>query len=468
MPMTAPEDRSKTSEAQLRDALDAMPHKVWMVRPNGPGLYYNRAMRAFAGDALNLPDRISRERALIHADDLPRVRVAADQAIADSKDFELELRLRDPSGGWLWHRLTFSMMWSGGRVEAWLVTGTDIHALHEAMVAAQESSDQLRLAAEAAQLGTFSFDRATHQHEWSLELKAIFGLPPDAPAPDDVAHSIHPEDRERWRAARRASFDPLGSGTLKDEHRILRPDGSVRWVLVKGRVSFAGEGVQREPRRGVGFVLDITERKEAEARQMLLVRELQHRTKNLLAVVQSIATSTLGHSKDLKSAQEAFVGRLHALAHAQEFVAAGPGAGVPLGQLVEAELAPFATRASIDGEAVVVGGSFAQMFALVVHELATNAAKHGSLSTPRGHVAIAWKVDRSGPEPVLRFSWTERGGPPAAQPKTEGLGSQLISLLGKSQIAFKETGFEYALEVPLAEALRGTEEAKPFTAGMPR
>src|ERR1700704_3179614 len=113
--MSASDANSHTSEAQLRDALDAMPHKVWMVRPDGPGLYYNRAMRAFAGDALNLPDRISRERALIHADDLPRVRVAADQAIADSKDFGLELRLRDPSGGWLWHRLTFSMMWSGGR-----------------------------------------------------------------------------------------------------------------------------------------------------------------------------------------------------------------------------------------------------------------------------------------------------------------------------------------------------------------
>ena len=565
--MRVPDGHSQTSEAQLRSALDAMPHKVWMVRPEGPALYYNRAMRAFAGEALNLPDRASRERALIHAEDLPRVRSAARQAIADPEDFELELRLRDPEGAWRWHRLNFSMLRSGERVEAWLVTGTDIDQLRQAMTAAQESSEQLRLAAEATQLGIFSFDLATGEHVWSPELKAIFGLAPDAPAPGDILQSIHPDDREGMRDARRASFDPLGPGIMKDEHRILRPDGSLRWVLVKGRMSFTGEGPQREPRRGVGFVLDITERKaaeralaeseqryrtlvdnandlvatldleghftsvnpavkrilgytpqeligtpidrlvppehlamqdevlrrklegepstqyelevlakdsgrrvtldvnsrlifgedgkplaihsiarditerkEAEARQLLLVRELQHRTKNLLAVVQSIATSTLGRSKDVKSALESFVGRLHALAHAQEFVSAGPGAGVPLRQLVDAELAPFATRARIDGEAIVVGGSFAQMFALVVHELATNAAKHGSLSTPRGHVAVDWKVDRSAPEALLRFSWTERGGPPATPPKAAGLGTQLISLLGTSQAAFSDAG----------------------------
>ena len=169
-------------------------------------------------------------------------------------------------------------------------------------------------------------------------------------------------------------------------------------------------------------------------------------------MVQSIATSTLGRSKDLKSALEAFVGRLHALAHAQEFVAAGPGRACRCGSSIDAELAPFAARATVKGEPVVVGGSFAQMFALVVHELATNAAKHGSLSTPRGHVVIGWKIDRSGPEALLRFSWTERGGPPATQPKAEGLGTQLMSLLGTSQVDFRETGFEYALQVPLVRS----------------
>src|SRR6185436_6814502 len=110
-------------------------------------------------------------------------------------------------------------------------------------------------------------------------------------------------------------------------------------------------------------------RKEAEARQNLLVRELQHRTRNLLAVIQAIATNTLKGSPGT----ETFVGRLHALAHAQDFVAAGPQGGVPLRQLLDAELAPFGPRALVNGEDLIVGAGFAQTFALVVHELATNA-----------------------------------------------------------------------------------------------
>jgi PAS domain S-box-containing protein len=256
-----------------------------------------------------------------------------------------------------------------------------------------------------------------------------------------------------------------GEPSTQYELEMLAKDTGKRVTLeVRSRLTFSEDG---EPLGIHAIGRDITERKEAEARQSLLVRELQHRTKNMLAVVQSIATSTFSRSKNLNGALDSFIGRLHALAHAQEFVAAGPGAGVSLRQLVDAELTLFAARANIGGEPVVVGGSFAQMFALVVHELATNAAKHGSLSTPQGHVVIGWKVDRSGPEALLRFTWAEQGGPPAAQPNSEGMGTQLMSLLGKSHAHFKETGFEYELEIPLAEAVRGTEQVKPFAGAGP-
>ena len=201
---------------------------------------------------------------------------------------------------------------------------------------------------------------------------------------------------------------------------------------------------------------DITERKQADARQHLLVRELQHRTKNMLAIIQSIATNTLNRSEDLKSAHEALLGRLHALAHAQDFVAAGAGGGVPLRQLVDAELAPFAARATVSGEPVVVGGAFAQMFALTVHELATNAAKHGAMSAPGGTVAIAWTISGKDEHPHLSFSWIERGGPPAKPAMRRGLGTELMSLLGRSQLMFEEEGLRYVVDVPCEEALRGT------------
>jgi PAS domain S-box-containing protein len=576
-----PKSFFEASDDRLRQALDAMPHKVWMVKPDGPALFYNRAMRAFAGVALDLPDRPAREKALIHPDDLDRVAVARDAALANPRDWAVEARLKCPDGGWRWHRLNFSMLWHEGAVEAWLATATDIDELHQAMVKARESEDFVRLAAEAAQLGVYSFDLETREHIWSPELKAIVGLEADAQTPADILERIHPEDRERVRALRLASFDPAGPGVFEDEHRIVRPDGATRWVMVKGRVSFLGEGVARKPKRGVGFVLDITERKlaegalkhseqryralvenandivatldlegrltslnsavgailgytpeelvgtplsrlvptdempihesmlqrkldgepatryemtvlaksgrkltldvnsqlilggdgkplaihsiarditerkEAEARQKLLVRELQHRTKNMLAVIQSIATSTLRRSHDLASAEEAFVGRLHALARAQEFVASGPAGGVPLRDLVEDELAAFATRLRIDGVPVVLGGAFAQQFALVLHELATNAAKYGSLSTTNGRLLISWEVTSRPPEPTLLFSWLERDGPRVVAPKTSGFGSQLLAIAFTKapRVAYAEKGFEFDVEVPLWQIL---------------
>jgi PAS domain S-box-containing protein len=196
---------------------------------------------------------------------------------------------------------------------------------------------------------------------------------------------------------------------------------------------------------------DITDRKESAARQTLLVQELQHRTKNLLAVVQSIMRLTLRASTDLTSAEETITARLHALAHAQDFVAAGPSGGVPVEQLLEAELSAFKDRIDMAGEQLVVGGAFAQNFALLTHELATNALKHGAFGRAGGRVTIRWSVDRARVEPLLQFSWIERGGPPVRLPERSGMGRMLMSSIGTCDVAFHEGGFEYHLEVPWSQ-----------------
>ena len=190
----------------------------------------------------------------------------------------------------------------------------------------------------------------------------------------------------------------------------------------------------------------------------MLIRELQHRTKNLLAVVQSIVRNTLKRSRDLKSANEAIVGRLHALARAQEFVVSGATGGVPLRDLVEAELSAFAARMKVNGIPLVVGSAFGQQFALVIHELATNAAKYGSLSAPKGYVLINWEVNHHPEEPALVFSWAERGGPPVTPPTEEGFGSSLITatLNGKSRVLFGDLGLEFSVEIPLSEIMKAS------------
>jgi two-component system CheB/CheR fusion protein len=144
---------------------------------------------------------------------------------------------------------------------------------------------------------------------------------------------------------------------------------------------------------------------------------------------------------------------LHALARAQEFVASGPVGGVPLRELVEAELSAFATRLKVEGVPVVLGGAFAQQFALVLHELATNAAKYGSLSTPSGRLLIGWEVARRCEEPTLVFSWVERDGPRVKAPGKEGFGSQLIAVAFDKapQLSFAEKGLEFTVEVPLSQ-----------------
>jgi two-component sensor histidine kinase len=203
---------------------------------------------------------------------------------------------------------------------------------------------------------------------------------------------------------------------------------------------------------------DVFVRRQAQMRQALFVLELKHRIKNVLAVVQSIVNSTLASSRDLESAQKTLEGRLQAFARAQDHATTGTVNGIPLRDLVGGQLAPFGLRCHIDGAPLVVGGSFAHKLVLVLHELATNAAKYGSLSKPDGRVLVSWRIAQS-PESgeLLSFSWTERGGPMIEPPAERGFGLQLITeLVGNaSRISFAPNGFELVIEVPVSEALGG-------------
>jgi two-component sensor histidine kinase len=203
---------------------------------------------------------------------------------------------------------------------------------------------------------------------------------------------------------------------------------------------------------------DVSVRRQAQMRQALLVRELQHRIKNVLAVVQSIVDISVARSGDLESAGKTLGGRLQALARAQDHVTSGTVNGVSLRDLVSAELAPFGSRWRIDGAPLVVGSSFAQKLALVLHELATNAAKYGSLSKPEGRVLVSWRIERS-PKlgELLELCWIERGGPVVEPPAEQGFGMQLITeLLGNApSISFESSGFEFAVQVPVLEAVEG-------------
>jgi two-component sensor histidine kinase len=197
---------------------------------------------------------------------------------------------------------------------------------------------------------------------------------------------------------------------------------------------------------------DVAVRKEAQVRQELLVRELQHRTKNLLAVVQSISARTLTSGRSVEETKQALEGRLRALASAHGAFFDAGHSGADLREIVNAEVAAFSERLSVQGPGVRLAPQAAQMFALLVHELATNATKHGALSNPQGRVAVAWWLERDS-TPYLHFRWHERDGPTVTAPQRIGFGRTIIEELVSQEFAatphieYAPEGLRYELKV---------------------
>lgn len=191
-------------------------------------------------------------------------------------------------------------------------------------------------------------------------------------------------------------------------------------------------------------------------RMELLSRELAHRVKNSLAVVQSIASRSLIDGRPVKEAREIFSQRLHALARAHTQLVENSWGGVSMMELAAAELQPFGARVSLRGPDVSMNANTAQMFALVVHELATNAVKHGALSSESGRVDLKWSIQDAEGTQTLYFRWKESGGPEVHEPSSKGFGQTLLKqaivhgAIRGPETAYEQDGLLYEFEVPLA------------------
>jgi two-component sensor histidine kinase len=194
--------------------------------------------------------------------------------------------------------------------------------------------------------------------------------------------------------------------------------------------------------------------KRAE-QQRLLLHELSHRVKNILAVVQSLVTRTLSEGRSISDARDVLSERLRALGRAHEMLMRTDWKGTLLQDIVEAELAPFSARVAVQGPRIVVDSGMVQTFALLLHELATNAAKYGSLSAENGTVSIEWLVTGVGREKRFKFRWEEKGGPPVKPPFRNGFGTALLeaaipsNLNVKPRLSFEPGGFVYEIDAPL-------------------
>lgn len=199
-------------------------------------------------------------------------------------------------------------------------------------------------------------------------------------------------------------------------------------------------------------VIDISARKLRDAHQRLVIRELEHRTRNLFAVVQAIATNSLKDAKTPAEGQYVLTGRLKALSQAYTLVAEAGWEGASLAQILERQIIVHSSRIDISGCDVVITLNAAQQFALFIHELSTNALKYGALSAANGRVAISGTIDRS--EGVFIFLWKETGGPRVATPMRKGFGSLMLvdaarQFAEMASMNFEPEGFRYDLRIAL-------------------
>jgi PAS domain S-box-containing protein len=265
---------------------------------------------------------------------------------------------------------------------------------------------------------------------------------------------VHPDDRDRFKALVRAvSVDrPSYAGTF----RYLRPDGQEVWLEETAKAEFDAIG---RFTRLKGLTLDITERKRAEARQDLLIAELDHRVKNVLARVTVVAMQTREGSTSMDEFVKSLDGRIHSMATAHALLSQSRWQGVGLADLVRGQLAPYAigenTQASGPNTLLTVEAT--QALAMVLHELVTNAAKYGALSKPTGQVAVSWDHATRGRDGTyLTITWRETGGPAISAPAQSGFGTSLIQDLiphelgGTVNLAFKSEGVCCTIEFPLA------------------
>ncbi len=302
-----------------------------------------------------------------------------------------------------------------------------------------DSRARLRRAADLARLTYVSLDYGLERMEVADNFAGIMGfaLPTRLEGPNAIAggcrvfaERVSASERERFVAAMDVSAD---DAIRKLEYRVVGDDGTERWIESEWHVETGEDG---RPARAFVVNLDITERRRSEQKRKLLMAEVNHRSKNLLAVVQAMATQS-ARGADPKAFARHLSDRLQGLSASQDLLIENDWSGIWLSELVRAQLSHFSdligARIFLKGPAVRLTAACSQAMGMALHELATNAAKYGSLSNETGRVMISWEL-RSGEEPLFAIRWIEEGGPPVMPQTRKGFGHLVVGKIAESAL----------------------------------
>jgi PAS domain S-box-containing protein len=452
------EEALRESENRLRLAMEAARMAVWAYDPRTDLLARSAELNRLLGFPPDAALDTKEVRRRQHPDDRKAVRKAAEEALQRGERFlDAQHRFTRPDGAvrWLQTRAEFILDPNGDAVR---VIGVlmDVTDQKQAEINLLRSEANLRAALDAGALAIVDFDHLARRFEPSANLNALYGYPPERVLTlDDVRARYHPRDAARLaQLARSEHADPAVQG-FHWQLEILLPDGATRWLEGRGEYIRDAAG---QVLRSRGVLMDITDRKRSEERQRLLINELNHRVRNTLAIVQSLAKQTFRGGFDPGAASTAFEKRLMALSAAHNLLTREQWQAASLADViassVDAAAGSAVSRVRIVGPHVSLPPQTAVGMAMAAHELSTNALKYGSLSTATGEVEVTWTVDQAEP-PRLWLRWRERGGPPVVEPVRRGFGSRLIErgltaeLGGSVHLSFEPEGVTCVIDAPL-------------------
>ncbi len=460
------EDDRHESELKFRVLADNIATLCWMADGEGSIYWFNRRWYDYTGATLEAHQGWGWQS--VHDPEiLPAVNERWKKSIATGQPFEMVFPLRGKDGLFRpFLTRIVPMRDAEGRIVIWFGTNTDISAERAIEEALSESQTRLKFALETGQLGEWDLDLANDTSRRSLQYDRTFGY--DQPVKDwgmkTFLEHVYPDDRAKVKQ----HFDEAVARhkTWHFECRVIWPDASIHWI--SGHGDLYRNGVD-PPTHMLGIVCNIDTRKAAERQAQLLLSELDHRVKNILATVSSVVSQTLSSADTPENFAAGLEGRISALSRAHSGLTQNGGGGGALGDIVKTELEAYGDgghRIKIDGPEVLLTPKASLAFSMAIHELCTNAAKYGALSTATGRLDVAWERLRGSDPAVLRVVWSETSGPTVEPPTRRGFGTTLIERAlayefdATVERVFLPSGLRCVIELPLTVEVFATPAAK--------
>ena len=450
---------ARTTERLLRDVLDNLLAFVTVLDLDGNLLEANKAPLEAAGlareDVIGKPFwDCSWWSWSPHAQDMLKTSIAKARAGATLR-YDADIRIADGTLLTLDFQIA-PLHDERGNVILLIPSGIDITGRKKAERDLQSALVRVQLALSAGETGVWEWDTTSGDFTWDERMFGLWGSDSSAMMTEErFWAAVHPEDVRRGKELLSRACDPAGGGQYEADYRVIgENDGIERWISSRGQSLFENDRCIRM----LGTARDVTGRKSRENHIHFLMREIAHRSKNLLAVIQAMARQTAMGGGTVEDYEQRFTARLQALARSYDLLVTENWHGASAGELIRMQLNHYSdlipSRIEIGGPHVMLKPEAAENIGLAVHELSTNAAKYGALSNDAGRVTVRWWLGEQDGMRRFYIEWREIGGPSVAPPQREGFGQKVIkriaahALEGNVSLDFAATGVIWRLDIP--------------------